>query len=153
MRDLIKGWGLVKVLWVEAYKQGTIRLIRVCEGQYPLSRPRHWGYDTLGDHVIQCALYLLSVLYGYLPMGVLDWGMEGSVLMVYVPGMLLIVSKELGKACFRAKMSQDSTIGRVAASARLGLRGLRAILGWVLLEREVLCGIMMLTGLLNLLSS
>ena len=29
---------LVKVLWVKAYMKGTIRFVRVCEGQYPISR-------------------------------------------------------------------------------------------------------------------
>ena len=81
MRDLTEGMGLVmlshnglvKVLGVKAYMKGTIRLADVCKGWYPFSRPWGRGYNTLGDHVIDSAFYLLSVLYGYLPLGMLYW--------------------------------------------------------------------------------
>ena len=82
MGDLIEGkglimlshYGLLQVLWVKAYTQGTIRLVRVHEEQYPLSWARHRSYNTLGDHVVEGLLNLLSVLDGDLPLGLLDWG-------------------------------------------------------------------------------
>ena len=74
--------------------------------------------------------------------------MEGLVLMVYVPGMLPIVSKRLGKACFRAMMSWAAAVGGVAASAWLGLWGLGVDLSQVPLG-EGIFGFMLLIGFLN----
>ena len=107
--------GLVKVLWVEAYAKGTIRFMGVCKGWYPFGGLRDRGYNTFGDYVIEGALYLLSVLYRFLPLGMLDKGTEGSVLMVYVGGTLPIVSKELAKAHSRAMMSWTTTVGGVGS--------------------------------------
>ena len=46
--------------------------------------------------------HLFLVLYGHLLLGMLDGEKLGSVLMVYIPDMLPMVLKELGKACFSA---------------------------------------------------
>ena len=54
-------------------------------------------------------------------------GTEGSVLMVLVPGMLPMVSKELGNACFNAIMSQTWAVvqGEVAlGNCALGIEAL-----------------------------
>ena len=96
---------LIKVLWVKVYTEGTIRLVGVCKGQYPFSRPRNRGYNALGDHVIEGALYLLSVLYGYPPLVILDWqdkrvGPDGIC-----TGHVAYLLDEPGKAHFRAEMS------------------------------------------------
>ena len=146
MRDLIKGRGfvmllhndLVKVFCIKAYAKGIIRFAGVCKGQYPFGGPRDNSYDTFDDHDIKGALYLLSVLYGYLPLGVLDQGNRkvGLVLMLYVPGMLPIMSDELGKAHFRATVSWATAVVGVDVLARLGVRGLRADLGCLLLGEE-----------------
>ena len=48
--------------------------------------------------------------------------MERSVLMVYVPDMLPIVSNELGKAHFKMTMSWDAAVDG-SVSVDLGLRG------------------------------
>ena len=63
-------------------------------------------------------------------------GREGLVLMVYMPGMLPIVSHEPGKSHFRATMLQATTVSGMGASARLGVGGLRADLGCLALRRE-----------------
>ena len=68
------------------------------------------GYNTFGDRVIQGVLYLLLVLYGYPPSGILGLGMEGSAVVVYVPGMLPIVLNEPGKAHIRAMMSWAAAV-------------------------------------------
>ena len=57
--------------------------------------------------------------------------MEGSVPMVYVPYMLPIVWNELGKACFKGMISWATAVDGVDVSARLGVRGLRADLGFL----------------------
>ena len=64
----------VQVLRYEAYVQGTIRLTRVCEGRYPLGRPRDSGDHTFLYHIIECALNMFPVLYRYLLLGMLDRG-------------------------------------------------------------------------------
>ena len=69
--------GLVQVLWVKVDMKGTIRLLEISEGRHPLSRLRDRCYHPLSDQVIKGALYLLSVLYGYLPFGMLDGGYVG----------------------------------------------------------------------------
>ena len=81
MRDLIQGGGLVmlshysliKVLRVEAYMQGTIRLIQVGEQQYPLGWLGNWCSDSLSNHVIEHPFDLFPVFYGYLALGMLHW--------------------------------------------------------------------------------
>ena len=47
--------------------------------------------------------------------------MEGSVQMVYVPGMSPMVSKERANVCFRAKMSWVATVVGGVDLARLGM--------------------------------
>ena len=82
MRNLLEGWGpvvlsnngLVQVLWVEVDTKGTITILGISVGRHPLGRLGDRHYHPLSDHVINSALYLLSVLYGYLPLGMLDWG-------------------------------------------------------------------------------
>ena len=72
MRNLLKGWGLVvisnnglvQVIWVKTDMKGTIRLLGISEGRYPLGRPGDRCCHSLSDHVIEGALYLLLVLYG-----------------------------------------------------------------------------------------
>ena len=44
----------------------------ISEGRHPFSRLGERCYLSLSNHVIECALYLLSVLYRYLPLGMLD---------------------------------------------------------------------------------
>ena len=83
----------------------------VHEGRYPLIRPRDRGHDSLSHHFIDGPLCLLLVLYGYLSMGVLDFGTVGSVLMVKVLGMFSMLSKEQGNAPFKATMSWATTVG------------------------------------------
>ena len=87
-------------------------------------------------------------------MGVLEWGTGGSVLMVYVPGMLPPVSKVLGKAGLRAMMSKAASAqlhlrADLGKEGKLGLWGLRAELGQVPGEREGLCGIVSLMEFLK----
>ena len=48
--------------------------MRVCDGRYPLGRLGDLGDDSECEHVIDGLLYLVSVLYGHLPSGLLDWG-------------------------------------------------------------------------------
>ena len=82
MRNLLEGRafvmllhnGLVHGLGVETDTKGTIRLLGISEGRYPLSRLEDRYYHPHSNHVIEGALYLLSVLYGYLPSCMLDWG-------------------------------------------------------------------------------
>ena len=69
--------------------------------------------------------------------------------MVYVPSMLPIVLKELGKAHFRVMMSQAGNVRRVVASAGIGLWDSRADLGWLPLGSDSLGGCVLLIGLLN----
>ena len=52
----------------------TIRLVGICEGRHPLSRPGDRCYHSFGDHVIEGVVNLFLVLYGCLPPSVLDWG-------------------------------------------------------------------------------
>ena len=54
--------------------KGTIRCVGISEGRHPLGRPGDRHYHPLGNHVIKDVLYLLSVFYGYLPLGMLDQG-------------------------------------------------------------------------------
>ena len=105
MANLIKGGGLVmlshysllKVLKVKTYMLGTIRLVRKFQQRYPLCRPGNRCSDSLSNHVIKHILDLFLIFYGLLASGVLIGRTLGSVLMVYIPDMLPIVSKELGK--------------------------------------------------------
>ena len=85
MRNLIRGQGLVvlsnngliQVLQVEADMKGSIMLVGMGQGRYPIGWPGDWGYDTKCDHVIQGFLNLVTVLYMYLPLGLLDCGNGG----------------------------------------------------------------------------
>ena len=82
MRYLFKGGslvvllnnGLVQVLWIKADMKGTIRLAGIGKRRHPLGKLGDRCYHPLCDHVIEDALYLLSVLYGYPPSGMLDGG-------------------------------------------------------------------------------
>ena len=65
-------YGLVQVLRAEADMKGTIRFVGVCKGRLSRLGGRH--NHSLGDHVIEHALNLFLVLFGYLPSSVLDWG-------------------------------------------------------------------------------
>ena len=69
--------GLVQVLRVEAYMQGTIRLAGIGEGRYLLSRQGDRCDHSLFNHLIECALYLLPLLSGDLPPGMFDRGNTG----------------------------------------------------------------------------
>ena len=51
--------------------------------------------------------------------------------------MLPIVSNELGKAHFRAILSQATAVDEVDVSVRLGVRGLRADLSFLAKEWKV----------------
>ena len=50
----------------------TIRLVVISKERHLLGRPGDRCYHPLCDHVIEGVLYLISVLYGYLPLGMLD---------------------------------------------------------------------------------
>ena len=68
--------GLIQVLRAEAYAQGSIGLMGVSEGRYPLSQMGDQSNDAKCDHVIQ------GVLYGcgtpWVPSsGHVRWGDEG----------------------------------------------------------------------------
>ena len=84
LRNFIEGWGLVmlsnyrlvEVSGIDAYKEGTILLLGICEGRYPFSQLGDCGNDTEGDHVVEGLLYAVSVLNGYLLLGVQDRGNE-----------------------------------------------------------------------------
>ena len=62
--------------------KGTIRLVGLIEGRHPLSRLGDRHYHPLSNQVIKGVLYLFSVLYGYLPLGMFNWVTLGLVLMV-----------------------------------------------------------------------
>ena len=66
---MLSHYGLAQV---EAYVQGTIRLAGVSEGRHPLGRPGDRHDHSLLNHIIMSALYLLPVLNGNLPLGMLD---------------------------------------------------------------------------------
>ena len=71
MRNLIKGRGfivllydgLIQVLRVKAYAEGSIGLTGVCEGRYSLSYKGHQSDNAECDHVIQGLLYFVMVLW------------------------------------------------------------------------------------------
>ena len=65
--------GLIQVLWVKADMKGTISLVGISLGRHPFGRLEARHYHPLSGHVIKGVLYLLLVLYGYLPLGMLDW--------------------------------------------------------------------------------
>ena len=69
--------GLVQVLRVKTYVQGTIRLAGISEVRYPLGRLGDRHDHSLLDHLIECALYLFPVLDGDLPPSMLDRGKAG----------------------------------------------------------------------------
>ena len=71
---MLSHYGLIQVLRVKAYVQGTIRLVGISEGRYPLSRLGDRHNHSLLDHLVKCALYLLTVLYGNPLPVVLDRG-------------------------------------------------------------------------------
>ena len=66
--------GLVQVLWVDTDMKGNTRLVGISEGRHPLGRLGDRCHHYLSDHIIEGELCLLSVLYGYLPFGMLDQG-------------------------------------------------------------------------------
>ena len=67
-------YGLVQILRVKAYAQGTIRLMGVGDTHLV---GQETGTIILLDDFIEGALNLLPVLYRYLPPGVLEWGNAG----------------------------------------------------------------------------
>ena len=69
---MLSHYGLVQVLRLKAYVQGTSRLTWIGEGGYPLSRLRGRCYYLHADHIIEGALYLFLVLNRYLPLSMLD---------------------------------------------------------------------------------
>ena len=70
-------YGFFQVLRVEAYVQGTDRLVKIGEGRYPFDRLGDRHDHSLLDHLIECALYLLPVLDMDLTPGMLDRGNTG----------------------------------------------------------------------------
>ena len=64
-------YGLVHVLRVEAYVQGTIRLWGIHKGRYLFGRLGDRNNHSLLDHLVECALYLLPVFNGDLLSGML----------------------------------------------------------------------------------
>ena len=69
---MLSHYGLVQVLRVKAYVQGTIRFMQIGKGGYSLGRLGERCNHPLVDHVIEGALYLLLVFDRYLPLGMLD---------------------------------------------------------------------------------
>ena len=86
--------------------------------------------------LLTMSLRVCSICSWY-SMGTLHWacctgGMEGLLLMVYVPGMLPMVSKELGNACFNVIMSRTWAVvqGEAAlgdCALRVDVRGFEAL--------------------------
>ena len=164
--------GLVKVLWSrEIWREPSNLRGYVRDDTHSVGSETGamtpWVTMSFRLHT-SCSWYLI---------GTFLWGCwigdtEGSVLMVYVPGMFPMVLNKPGKACFRATMSQATTVGRIVASAGLGLWALRADLdqsslgrdgvygleslvslkaglGRVLLRKDGMWGLDLLMGLLN----
>ena len=53
--------GLVQVLWIEADKKGTIRLVGISDGRHPFSRQGDRCYHPLSDHVVSiCSQYSMG---------------------------------------------------------------------------------------------
>ena len=71
---MLPHYGLLQVLRVWAHVQGTIRLAGISEGRYPFSRLEDRCNHSLLNHLVECVLYLLPVLNGGLPQGMLDRG-------------------------------------------------------------------------------
>ena len=65
---MLSHYGLVQVLRVKAYAQGTIRHAQISEGRYPFGRPgnRHvitpFSTISLSVHSI-CSLYLVGTFH------------------------------------------------------------------------------------------
>ena len=53
--------------------------------------------NLLVNHFLQDLFYSFSAFNGDLPSGMLNWGIEGLRQMVYAPGILPVVSQDLGK--------------------------------------------------------
>ena len=53
---MLSNCGLVQVLRVEVYAQGTIRLAWIGEGRYLLSMPEDRHNHSLFDHIIESVL-------------------------------------------------------------------------------------------------
>ena len=79
---MLSYYNLVQVLGIRACMEGTFWLPVMCEGRYPFGQFGDQGDDTKGNNLLQCLLDLLTVLNGYLPLGMLDWVTDGSVQMV-----------------------------------------------------------------------
>ena len=81
MSDLIQGWGLVmfshygliKVLRVKVYMEGTIRLLGISQWWHPGGRFWNWSYNSFQDHLIQWFFYLFPIFYRDFPPGMLHW--------------------------------------------------------------------------------
>ena len=71
---MLSHYGLGKVLRVEAYVQGTIRLMGVNEGRNPFIWLGDRGNQIFLDHVIEGAFDLFLVLDKYLVPGMLARG-------------------------------------------------------------------------------
>ena len=69
---MLSYYGLIKVLRVKAYTEGTIRLVGVSYQRYTLGRLGDRCYDTFCDHVTMGALFMLPVFDGDLALGMLD---------------------------------------------------------------------------------
>ena len=65
---------LVQEFWVKADMKGTIRLSGISEGRHLLGGLGDRHYHPSSNHVVKGSLYLLLVLYGYLPSGMPDGG-------------------------------------------------------------------------------
>ena len=98
-------YGLVKVLRVEVYVQGTIRFMGYVRDDTNLVVWETGAMTPLST----MSLRACSICSQY-SMGTFHWAcwtgaMEGSLLMVYIQDILSMVSKEPGQACFKVMMS------------------------------------------------
>ena len=79
---VISHYGLIKVLRVEAYMQGTIRLAGVSEQRHPGSRFDDRSNNSFQDHVILSLSVWSLYSIGTFCLACCTAGTEGSVLMV-----------------------------------------------------------------------
>ena len=126
---MLSHYGLIKVLMVKAYMEGTIRFVGMNLPWYPFSRPGDRCYDAFCDHVIEGVLYLLPVFNGTLCQACWMGRTVQWILMVKAPQMLPMVSKESRKACFNDIMSwtmdvEQGAVTLVNCALWIDLRGM-----------------------------
>ena len=118
MTDLIEGRGLVMALLRSFGSRHMQREPSDLQG-YVRDNTHLVGQETGAITPLVTMSLRVHSIYSQYSMGIFllaFWtrGTEGSVLMLYVPGMLPTVSNEPRKAHFRAMMSWATTVGGVS---------------------------------------